>query len=120
MKLQSAERAKEEFQDLARLHVSYFKAQIKVYKARLLWGIPLLGFGLLLSVFGVVRFFDGLAERMLNEHGGDAQFLSGSLLLLAAGLLLILAAVALKQAIKVAAQLFHEIREDIQWMKKLL
>jgi hypothetical protein len=120
MKMQVAERVKEEFQDLGRLHVSFIQEQVKSSSARLKLGIPLLLLGLSLTTFGIVRFFDGLALRLMGEGSGAVQFLSGSLLLLVSLVLLAIAAASLKHIKQYAEEIFREIREDIQWMKSLL
>ncbi|HYX31801.1 MAG TPA: phage holin family protein [Oligoflexus sp.] len=120
MKMQSAERVKEEFQDLGRLHVTFIQEQMKSSSARLKVGIPLLFLGLSLSIFGIVRLFDGLAIRLVDAGSGAAQFLSGGLLLVVSLILLVVAAGSLKQIKHYAKEVFREIREDIQWMKSLL
>jgi hypothetical protein len=120
MKMQAAERVKEEFQDLGRLHVSFIQKQAKSSRASLKRGVPLLLLGLSLSIFGIVRLFDGLAVRLVGEGSGAAQFLSGGLIMLVSIILLTIAAASLKHIKQYAEQVFREMREDIQWMKSLL
>ncbi len=116
----SAERVKEEFQDLGRLHVTFIREQVKSSSSRLKLGVPLMLLGLPLLVFGIVRFFDGLAVRIVAEGSGAAQFLSGGLLLLVSFIMLAVAAGSLKHIKRDAEDVFREIREDITWLKSLL
>ncbi|WP_141734123.1 phage holin family protein [Oligoflexus tunisiensis] len=120
MKMQNAERVKEEFQDLGRLHVTFIREQVKSSSSRLKLGIPLLLLGLPLAIFGIVRLFDGLAVRMVGDGSGSAQFLSGGLLIVVSLILLFVGAGSLKQIKQYVGQVFREIREDITWMKSLL
>jgi hypothetical protein len=120
MKMQNAERVKEEFQDLGRLHVTFIREQVKSSSSRLKLGIPLLLLGLSLSIFGIVRLFDGLAIRIMGEGSGAAQFLSGGLLLLVSITMLAVAAASLKHIKQYAGDVSREIREDITWLKSLL
>ncbi len=120
MKMQSAERVKEEFQDLGRLHVTFIREQVKSSRSRLKLGLPLMLLGFSLLVFGIVRLFDGLAVRIVAEGSGAAQFLSGGLLLLLSLIMLTVAAGSLKHIKQYAGDVFREIREDITWLKSLL
>lgn len=118
--MQNAERVKEEFQDLGRLHVTFIRDQVKSSSSRLKIGVPLLLLGLSLAIFGFVRLIDGLAVRILGEGSGSAYFLSGGLLLLLSVMMLAVAAASLKLIKQYAGDVFREIREDITWLRSLL
>lgn len=120
MKGQAAERVKDEFQELGRLHVSFIRQQVKSSSARLKLAVPLLLLSLSLSIFGIVRLFDGLAVRLVDEGSGAAQFVSGGFILLSSIILLAIAVASLRHIKQYAEEVFREIREDIQWMKSLL
>jgi hypothetical protein len=120
MKMESAARVKEEILDLGRLHVTFIKEQVKSSSSRLKLGVPLLFLGIALAIFGIVRLFDGLAFRLMDEGSGAAQFLSGGLLLLLSIIMLFIAAASLKHIKQYAGEVSREIREDITWLKSLL